>query len=348
MTGMRAIEWDGREFRLLDQTKLPGETVYIATEDWRTIVDAIRRLAVRGAPAIGIAAAFAFAFAARKTAGEAPAAKFDGYVRTLERIAGEIGAARPTAVNLRWALERMKRRLYAESTAGAAAAALLDEAAAIREEDIAMCRMIGEHGWSLLPDRGGVLTHCNTGALATGDHGTAQSVITAAIEKGKRLRVYVDETRPLLQGARLTMYELKARGIDATLITDGTAGSVMQQGRVHAVVTGADRIAANGDTANKVGTYGIAVLARHHGIPMFIAAPTSTIDRECPDGGAIPIEERDPAEVTHPFGVQIAPGGISVYAPAFDVTPAALIEAIVTERGVVRPPYGRNIAALFD
>jgi methylthioribose-1-phosphate isomerase len=339
---MRAIEWDGKEFKLLDQTKLPHSVEYIRTDDYHVIIDAIKRLAVRGAPAIGIAAAFALAFASGKINRQSP----DEYLDELGRIATEIESARPTAVNLRWAIRRLLKQASAMRDVSLIPEKLIDEAERIRTEDIEMCRNIGIHGAALLPESGGVITHCNTGALATGDYGTAQSVIVTAIEQGKRLRVFVDETRPLFQGARLTMYELRERNIDATLITDNTAAFVMRSGKVHAVITGADRIAANGDTANKIGTYGLAVLAKHHGIPLYVAAPSSTIDMDCPDGNAIPIEERDPQEVTHPFGMRIAPDNINVYSPAFDVTPNELISAIITEQGVVVHPLDRNLRKL--
>jgi len=340
---MRAIEWDGTTFKLLDQTKLPKVIEYIETDDYQVIIDAIKRLSVRGAPAIGIAAAFALAFASARI----QHTNRDEFMKELEKIAREIESARPTAVNLRWAIQRLMRCARAVKDVTAIPGTLRSEASAIRDEDIQMCRQIGIHGAGLLPDTGGVITHCNTGALATGDHGTAQSVIVTAIEQGKKLHIYADETRPLLQGARLTMFELQSRGIDATLITDNTAAFVMKQGKVHAVVTGADRIAANGDTANKIGTYGLAVLAHQHNIPMYIAAPSSTIDMDCPAGDAIPIEERDPEEVTRPFGLQIAPDMVNVYSPAFDVTPNELITAIITERGVVYKPYRENLEKLF-
>jgi methylthioribose-1-phosphate isomerase len=342
---MRAIEWSGTEFRLVDQTLLPHTVDYIVTDDYTVIIDAIRRLAVRGAPAIGIAAAFGLAFAAKKIPTSSSA---EAYVAELHRIADEITGARPTAVNLQWAVRRLLDKAIAnKANPENIPRILLREAEAIRLEDIRMCEQIGKHGAALLPDTGGVLTHCNTGALATGDHGTAQSVIVTAIGNGKKLHIYVDETRPLMQGARLTMFELMSRSIDATLLTDNTAAFVMKQGKVQAVVTGADRIAANGDTANKIGTYGLAVLAKHHGVPFYIAAPTSTIDMDCPHGDAIPIEERDPVEVTKPFGVPVAPEGATVYAPAFDVTPGDLIMAIITERGAVRYPYTKSLKQLF-
>lgn len=339
---MRAIEWDGTVFKLLDQTKLPRSVEYIITDDYRVIIDAIKRLSVRGAPAIGIAASFALAFASMNI----KAGSREFYLIELEKIARKIESVRPTAVNLRWALHRLVQLAYNCQDMKIIPAALFAEADSIRREDIEMCKRIGINGAGLLPETGGVITHCNTGALATGDHGTAQSVIVTAIERGKKLHVYAGETRPLLQGARLTMFELQARGVHATLITDNTAAFVMKQRKANVVITGADRIAANGDTANKIGTYGLAVLAKYHGIPFYIAAPTSTVDLDCPDGSAIPIEERDPEEVTHPFGMQMAPDGVDVYSPAFDITPSELITAIITEHGVLSHPLKENLNKL--
>jgi methylthioribose-1-phosphate isomerase len=337
---MRAIELKSGRLTLLDQTLLPQRVEYIEANDHRVIIDAIKRLAVRGAPAIGIASAFALAFASR----DIKAGDSGEYFNALREYASIIGDARPTAVNLKWALERLLHRVKAFSgPVDAIPGILLAEAEAILTEDIEMCKMIGRNGAALLPDKCTVLTHCNTGALATGDYGTAQSVIVTAHESGKSIRVYVDETRPLFQGARLTMTELLGKGIKATLITDNTAAFVMQQGIIDAVITGADRIAVNGDTANKIGTYGLAVLAAHHEIPFYIAAPTSTIDPACPDGKHIPIEERDSREITEPFGLQIAPPHTPVYAPAFDVTPAQLITAIITEQGIYYPPFARSL-----
>ncbi len=337
---MRALEWNGTEFKLIDQTRLPHTVDYIVTQDYREIMQAIRRLAVRGAPAIGIAAAFALAFGAR----DIHAASIPEFLEQLHRIASEIRATRPTAVNLNWALQRLL------SVAGSFTGdldelppRLLAEAEAVWYEDIAMCREIGRHGSLLIPDTCTILTHCNTGALATGDFGTAQSVIAVAVSQGKKIKVYADETRPLFQGARLTMFELMSLGIDATLITDSTAAFLMQRKLVDIVLTGADRIAANGDTANKIGTYALAVSARHHGLPFLIAAPSSTIDPDCPSGASIPIEERDPREITEPFGTPLAPAGARVYAPAFDITPGNMITAIITERGILSPPFGKNL-----
>jgi methylthioribose-1-phosphate isomerase len=337
---MRAIEWSNGRLKLLDQTLLPDKVEYIEVTDPGIIIDSIKRLAVRGAPAIGIAAAFALAFAARKIRTDDP----DIFMSALRQYADEIGSARPTAVNLRWALDKLVRKAGTfTGSVDKLPDLLISEAESILTEDMRMCRSIGRHGASLLPDVCTVLTHCNTGALATGDYGTAQSVIVTAAGNGKKIRVYVDETRPLFQGARLTMTELLAGGIDATLITDSTAAFVMQKGFVDAVLTGADRIAANGDTANKVGTYNLAVLAFYHHIPFYIAAPTSTIDPDCPDGRHIPIEERDSKEVTEPFGLRIAPADTPVYSPAFDITPAHLITAIITERGIFYPPYIQSL-----
>jgi len=304
-------------------------------------------LRVRGAPAIGIAAAYGVCVGLRTVAGEDE----EALLRRLDEVCDYLAGSRPTAVNLFWALERMKRKaaeLRADGrTPAQIAAALLDEAKTIHDEDRRMCRAIGRHGAGLLSDGMGVLTHCNAGGLATSEYGTALAVFFAAAESGKTLRVYADETRPLLQGARLTTWELLQRGIDVTLICDSMAAQVMREGKVQAVVTGADRIAANGDAANKIGTYSAAVAAKHHDIPFYVAAPSSTFDLSLPDGSAIPIEERDPREITHGFGRQTAPEGVGVYNPAFDVTPAELIGAIVCERGVIRPVTRERIAEVL-
>ncbi len=332
--------------RLIDQTRLPVEFVEIDCRDVQSVWKAIKTLQVRGAPAIGIAAAYGVCIGLQGVAAGDEKAFFD----RLGEVAGFLSTSRPTAVNLFWALKRMREK--AESLRGRPtaeiAAALLDEARAIHEEDRHMCRAIGRHGAKLLQDGQGVLTHCNAGGLATSDYGTALAVIFAAAESGKTLHVFVDETRPLLQGARLTAWELQERGIDATLICDSMAAQVMREGRVQAVVTGADRIAANGDVANKIGTYGLAVLARAHNIPFYIAAPSSTFDLSIKSGAEIPIEQRDPREITHAFGRQTAPEGIAVYNPAFDVTPAMLISAIICDRGVIRPVTGAEILELLN
>jgi methylthioribose-1-phosphate isomerase len=333
---------------LIDQTRLPTELVHLDCRDEPTVWEAIKVLRVRGAPAIGAAAAYGAVLGARAQG----IADRSAVLASLAEASASLRTSRPTAVNLFWALDRIERRAQAldSSLSGAKVLdALLAEAHAIAEEDRELCRAIGRHGARLLGDGQGVLTHCNAGALATVDYGTALAVIFAAVESGKSVHVYADETRPLLQGARLTAWELAGRGIPVTLICDNMAAQVMREGRVSAVVVGADRIAANGDTANKIGTYGVALLARAHGIPFFVAAPSSTFDLTLPDGSGIPIEERDPREITHAFGRQTAPDGIDVYNPAFDVTPADLIAGIITERGVIgRPVTSSSIRAILQ
>lgn len=318
---------------LIDQTLLPVEFREIDCRTIEQIWEAIKQLRVRGAPAIGIAAAYGVCIGLQGVSDDA--ALRDQLSKSVEYLA----TSRPTAVNLFWALDRMKAK--AESLKGHSVtsiqAALLAEARSIHEEDRAMCHAIGRHGATLLEDGQGVLTHCNAGGLATAEYGTALSVFFTAQDQGKNLRVFVDETRPLLQGARLTAWELSRRNIDATLICDSMAAQVMREGRVQAIITGADRIAANGDSANKIGTYSIAVLARAHDIPFYIAAPSSTFDLSIATGAEIPIEERASEEITHGFGRQTAPTGIKVYNPAFDVTPAEYIKAIITERGLIDP-----------
>lgn len=331
------VRWDGDALVLLDQTRLPGAEVERRYTSWAGVAEAIRSLVVRGAPAIGVAAAFGVVLAAR----ESGATSFDGLLGDLEAAIKGLAGTRPTAVNLFWALERMRRSCLAhrELALQDLTARLLQEAQAILEEDVAANRAIGSHGATLVPDRARILTHCNAGALATAGYGTAGGVIRSAHERGKVALVWVDETRPVLQGARLTAWECAKEGIPHRVIADVAAASVMARGEVDLIVTGADRIAANGDAANKIGTYGLAALARHHGIPFYVAAPFSTIDPALPSGDLIPIEERDPAEVRGFAGSQIAPADSPVFNPAFDVTPATLITAIITERGVYRPPY---------
>ena len=345
MNTPRTIAWVGDTtgfVRLLDQTLLPTQVLY---RDCRTVEDvweAIKVLRVRGAPAIGIAAAMGVVVGLQGVGTAAPAA----FRLRLKQVADYLRTSRPTAVNLFWALDRMERRVggLAESEASARMLRLLlDEALAIEEEDRQMCRAIGQWGAALIQEGQGVLTHCNAGGLATADYGTALAVMFAAAEQGRRFRVFADETRPLLQGARLTTWELQQRGIDVTLICDNMAAQVMKEGRVQLVVTGADRIAANGDSANKIGTYGVAVLARAHEIPFYIAAPSSTFDLSLASGEAIPIEQRDSREVTHGLGKQIAPEGVKVYNPAFDVTPARLIAGIITEKGIIQPVTAERI-----
>lgn len=336
----KSAEWVGAHdgfLRLIDQTKLPGDLVFLDCRTPEQVWDAIKILAVRGAPAIGVAAAYGMVLAAQVIDDEP--------LNRLRERGEYLKACRPTAVNLAWAVDRQLRMV--EKLGGASSAEiikhLLAEAHAIRDEDAAMCRAIGRHGAALMPQSGGVLTHCNAGGLATSEYGTALAAIFMAWENGKRFRVFADETRPLLQGARLTCWELQQHGVDATLICDNMAGLLMKQKKIHAIIVGADRIAANGDAANKIGTYSVAVLAKHHGIPFYVAAPSSTFDLSLATGDAIPIEERDAAEVTQPFGRTTSPAGIAVYNPAFDVTPAELISAIVTERGVIQPVTTENV-----
>jgi methylthioribose-1-phosphate isomerase len=331
------VRWDAGRLVLLDQTRLPLEEVERACATWSEVADAIRSLVVRGAPAIGVAAAFGVVLAAQASR----AATHAALLADLEEAIKGLAATRPTAVNLFWALDRMRRVVVASADRPVATLRerLLDEARAILAEDLAANRAMGAHGAALVPDGARLLTHCNAGALATAGYGTAVGVIRAAHERGKLALVWVDETRPVMQGSRLTAWELAKEGIPHRLIADVAAGFVMKRGEVDLVVTGADRIAANGDTANKIGTYGVAVLARHHGIPFYVAAPSSTIDASIPSGEAIVIEERDPGEVRGLAGRQTAPAASPVFNPAFDVTPAALISAIITEHGVFRPPY---------
>jgi len=348
MKNLPTLRWLGDidgHLRLIDQTRLPVECVEIDCRDVEELWESIRSLRVRGAPAIGIAAAYGVCLGVQT----ALDADEETFFERLRAAADRLASSRPTAVNLFWALERMRRaaeRLRGRPPRGIAAA-LFAEAHAIHAEDQNMCRAIGRHGAALLQDGDGVLTHCNAGGLATSDYGTALAVVYAAAAEGKRLHVFADETRPLLQGARLTAWELRERGIDVTVICDNMAAQVMREGRVQAVVVGADRIAANGDAANKIGTYGLAVLAGAHGVPFYVAAPSSTFDLSIASGGAIPIEQRDPREITHGFGRQTVPDGVAVYNPAFDVTPAGRISAIVCERGVIRPVCRETIAAML-
>ena len=347
MKDIPTLHWLGGvegHLRLIDQTRLPTECTEIDCRNAEQVWTAIKTLQVRGAPAIGIAAAYGVCLGVQNVSHTDEATFF----RRLQEVADYLATSRPTAVNLFWALERMKRTALRlrDCPSHEIVAALLAEARAIHEEDRQMCRAIGRNGAELLRDGQGVLTHCNAGGLATSEYGTALAVFFAAAEAGKTLHVYADETRPLLQGARLTAWELQQRAIDVTLICDSMAAQVMREGRVQAVVTGADRIAANGDTANKIGTYGVAMLAAAHGIPFYVAAPSSTFDLSIQSGAEIPIEQRDPREVTHGFGRQTAPEGVAVYNPAFDVTPAERIAAIICERGVIRPVSRETIAAM--
>jgi methylthioribose-1-phosphate isomerase len=342
---VETMRWTDNErgtLTLIDQTRLPLELVELTCTSVETVWEAIKQLRVRGAPAIGIAAAYGVVLGLQQTEGNSEGAFFAHLAKTIEYLAG----SRPTAVNLFWALDRIRRT--AESLRGKHQPAqihalLLQEAIAIHEEDRQLCRAIGKHGAELIKSGSGVLTHCNAGGLATAEYGTALSVFFTCQDQGKAIQVFVDETRPLLQGARLTAWELAQRGIDATLICDNMAGQVMREGKVQAVVVGADRITANGDTANKIGTYSVAVLAHAHGIPFYVAAPTTTFDLTLATGDQIPIEQRASTEITHGFGRQTAPDGIAVYNPAFDVTPARLIRGIITERGVIEPVNEANI-----
>jgi methylthioribose-1-phosphate isomerase len=328
---------------LIEQRLLPAEERHLAYEDPTEVARAIREMVVRGAPAIGIAASFGMALAARQAVALPPEKR----AAFLERAASTLRTARPTAVNLAWAVERMLRVLAAHLAESDLAEIALAEAQRIFEEDVAACRAMGKLGAELIPDQATVLTHCNAGALATGGYGTALGVVRAAVEAGKRIRVIADETRPYLQGARLTAWELKRDGIEVELISDNMAGHLMQRGEISCAVVGADRIARNGDVANKIGTYTVAILCHEHGLPFFVAAPLSTIDLKIATGREIPIEERSSDEVTHIAGRPIAPAGVQARHPAFDVTPARLIGAIITEKGIARSPYEQSLPALF-
>ena len=339
MDEIRPIVWDGARLHLLDQTRLPAEESTVVVTRYEEAVAAIRGMQVRGAPAIGVTAAYAMAMAGRDLSLSNPG----DFSTQLQIAASHIRAARPTAVNLGWAVDRMLRVVASIDSPSEAAERMRSEAEDIQREDEAINRRMGEFGRELMPDGGSVLTHCNTGALATSAFGTALGVIRAGWESGKRFEVFNTETRPWLQGARLTSWEFQKLGIPATLLADSAAGILMRQGKIGCVITGADRVAANGDTANKIGTYSLAVLARENGIPFYVAAPTSTIDLDLPDGDGIEIEERAPEEVTRFAGVQTAPDGVAAVNPAFDVTPHRYIEAIVTERGVASAPYAESL-----
>ncbi|MEI9968014.1 MAG: S-methyl-5-thioribose-1-phosphate isomerase [Terracidiphilus sp.] len=333
------LTWTPEGVRFIDQTKLPLEESYVLATTYEQVADVIVTMVVRGAPAIGVSAAYGIALGTIHSKAESA----ERFAPEFEKICARLADTRPTAVNLFWAIDRMKALFARLSASGTPLAQIkgkiLAEANAMYDEDIAACKTMGTFGAALLPDEGGVLTHCNAGALATCGYGTALGVIRAAVEQGKRIHVYADETRPFLQGARLTAWELMADGIPTTVICDNMAASLMRQGKIQAVVVGADRIAANGDTANKIGTYNVAILAREHGIPFYVAAPWSTIDLATATGDAIPIEERSAREVTHHAGKQLTPNGVGICNPAFDVTPAKYITAIITERGALRAPY---------
>jgi methylthioribose-1-phosphate isomerase len=336
------IAWDGETVVMIDQRRLPQQETYLHCRDHHEVAAAIRDMAIRGAPAIGVAAAMGLVLGMQRLAPQQGADR----AAAFEAIASELAATRPTAVNLAWAIARMRRCLEAHLTmaAGPLISELLREALAIEREDLDACRRLGDTGASLLPERARVLTHCNAGALATAGYGTALGIVRSAARLGKIEAVFADETRPFLQGARLTVWELMRDGIPTTLITDNMAAHLMARGEVNAVVVGADRIAANGDVANKIGTYGLAVLAKEHAIPFLVAAPVSTFDPATPTGAGIPIEERSPDEVTCVAGQRIAPEGALARHPAFDITPARLVSAIVSERGVARPPFAESLA----
>ena len=341
---IQTLEWTDHGVRFIDQRKLPTEEVYVNCTTHAQVADVIRSMVVRGAPAIGVAAAMGIALGVSNSKAET-----NGELkRDFDAVCDMIGQTRPTAVNLFWAIRRMQEKFERIRTRPIPQIKqeMIAEAKRMHAEDIAANRAMGRHGATLMPSAGGVLTHCNAGALATAGYGTALGVIRAAVEQGKKIHVYADETRPFLQGSRLTAWELMKDGIPTTVISDNMAGAMMKQGKIGAIVVGADRIAANGDVANKIGTYTVAVLAKEHGIPFYVAAPTSTVDLACPDGSGIPIEQRNGNEVTHIAGKQMVPDGVSVENPAFDVTPAKYVAAIITEKGVARAPYEESLRRL--
>lgn len=338
------IEWKNGIVRMLDQTKLPFETVYKDCADYETVAQGIKELWVRGAPAIGVAAAMGLALGARQIT----ASTFDEFWPKFEEICSRMAATRPTAVNLFWAINWIKKFVQEnnDQDIDTLRNMLVIESQRMLDEDIETNKKIGGYGSVFVSDDDNIITHCNAGSIATAGYGTAEGVMRAAVEEGKKIHVYVDETRPVLQGARLTAWELVKTGIPATLIADNMAGSLMGRGQVDVVVVGADRIARNGDVANKIGTYSVALLARAHGIPFYVAAPISTLDLSLADGSQIPIEERAPEEVTHHGGRRLAPEGVRVVNPAFDVTPASCVDAIITERGIAQPPYDVSLPRL--
>ncbi|MGH9544432.1 MAG: S-methyl-5-thioribose-1-phosphate isomerase [Terriglobales bacterium] len=341
---IQTLEWTDSGVRFIDQTKLPTEETYVTCKTYTQVADVIRNMVVRGAPAIGVAAAMGIALGVKSS----KAANGGDLKHEFDQICDVIGKTRPTAVNLFWAIKRMRDKFEMLRVRPLAQIkqALVEEAQRMHAEDIAANRAMGRHGATLMPASGGVLTHCNAGALATCGYGTALGVIRAAVEQGKTIHVYADETRPFLQGSRLTAWELMKDGIPTTVISDNMAGAMMNQGKINAIVVGADRIAANGDVANKIGTYSVAVLAKEHDIPFYVAAPLSTVDFDTPEGSGIPIEQRDGREVTHIAGRQMVPDGVEVENPAFDVTPAKYVTAIVTERGIARAPYRESLRRL--
>jgi methylthioribose-1-phosphate isomerase len=341
---IQTLEWTDSGVRFIDQTKLPTEETYVTCKTYTQVADVIRNMVVRGAPAIGVAAAMGIALGVKASKAE----NGGDLKHEFDQICDVIGKTRPTAVNLFWAIRRMREKFEMLRVRPLAQIkqALIEEAQRMHAEDIAANQAMGRHGATLMPASGGVLTHCNAGALATCGYGTALGVIRAAVEQGKKIHVFADETRPFLQGSRLTAWELMKDGIPTTVISDNMAGAMMKQQKINAIVVGADRIAANGDVANKIGTYSVAVLAKEHGIPFYVAAPLSTVDFETADGSGIPIEQRDAKEVTHIAGRQMVPDGVGVENPAFDVTPAKYVTAIVTERGIARAPYSESLRRL--
>jgi methylthioribose-1-phosphate isomerase len=341
---IQTLEWTDSGVVFIDQTKLPTEEVYVTCTTHQQVADVIRNMVVRGAPAIGVAAAMGIALGIKNS----KAANTTELKRDFDQICEAIRQTRPTAVNLFWAIRRMTEKFETLRSRPIAQIqqVLIDEAQRMHAEDIAANQAMGRHGATLMPSSGGVLTHCNAGALATAGYGTALGVIRAAIEAGKKIHVYADETRPFLQGSRLTAWELMKDGIPTTVISDNMAGVMMQQGKIGAIVVGADRIAANGDVANKIGTYTVAILAKEHDIPFYVAAPISTVDLDTPDGSKIPIEQRNAKEVTHIGGRQMTPDGVGIENPAFDVTPAKYVAAIITERGIARAPYENSLRDL--
>jgi methylthioribose-1-phosphate isomerase len=341
---IQTLEWTDHGVRFIDQTKLPTEETYVTCTTHEEVADVIRTMVVRGAPAIGVAAAMGIALGVKNSKAE----RVSDLKKEFDKICDIIGKTRPTAVNLFWAIHRMTEKFEGVRSRPIPQIkqTLIEEAQRMHAEDIAANQAMGRHGATLMPSSGGVLTHCNAGALATAGYGTALGVIRAAVEQGKKIHVYADETRPFLQGSRLTAWELMKDGIPTTVISDNMAGAMMSQGKIGAIVVGADRIAANGDVANKIGTYTVAILAKEHGIPFYVAAPISTVDLDCPDGSQIPIEQRNPREVSHIAGKQMVPDGVGIENPAFDVTPAKYVAAIITEKGIARAPYGESLGKL--
>jgi methylthioribose-1-phosphate isomerase len=343
---IQTLEWTDKGVRFLDQTKLPTEESYVTATTYQQVADAIRTMVVRGAPAIGVAAGMGIALGLKNSKAET----VGDLKKDFDQICSAIGETRPTAVNLFWAIRRMQEKFETLRVRPMPQIkqALIEEAQRMHAEDIAANQAMGRHGATLMPASGGVLTHCNAGALATAGYGTALGVIRAAVEQGKKIHVYADETRPFLQGSRLTAWELMKDGIPTTVISDNMAGAMMSYGKIGAIVVGADRIAANGDVANKIGTYTVAVLAKEHGIPFYVAAPISTVDLATPDGSGIPIENRNVKEVSHIAGKQMVPDGVEIENPAFDVTPAKYVTAIITERGIARAPYEDSLRKLAE